>query len=410
MLKYITINVPISPIEANYLVRHNKFPDFKNVPNGKKTTKLSNSGIIELSVWFNWGAMISESLREPTCSLTAFIDCRVIKKNGLGNVLNLINSYMPDVSEDSENLKRLAKLEWKISSATFEYYFTGNQIYTYYKLLRGGYDLTKIKLTKKISKENDDYGNEIYKTKYEAREKEEIEDTEEQDLLILEEKKKVVEKNSNKHVGSVSLEIELKRAKEKMREYEKEIQYVPYKVSNNRLKITIKARKKKIGRICKELNINGRDANAFLDVKDSIDESLFEYYMSHITGSGDFYKCKDAEEIIMKSEFSKKEKTKMLEVLSAVGSYRGISNYLNHVEDAEPRYKSIKSVRKRQYALTVLRNIQNCGINPLVIPVRTETESKKLDNIVTIYKRDCKRNGASFTVRIIENPPPLCNM
>lgn len=392
MLENIIINVPISPIEANYLVRNNKFRVFKSVPSGKKTTELSPKGIKEVSVWFNWGAMMSQSLTDPTCSLTAIIDSEVINENGFDYIQKEIGTYIPKVSEDVENLKRLVKLEWKINSATFVYHFTGNQINTYYKLLSGGYDLTKSKLKKIVSRESDKFGNEVYKTRYEGIEKKEETENDSDNKQI---------KDSNKYIGSVSLEIELKQSKKKEKDVEEEIAYIPYNIPNDRLKITIKARKKKISRICNELNLKGRDVESFLELKDSIDQSLLEYYISHITGSGDFYKFKEAEEIIMKSEFSKKEKEKMLDVLSAVGSYKGISNYLNHVEDTEPRYKSMKSVCKRQYALTVLKNIQKCGINPLTISVRTEIASKKLDNIVSIYKHGCKSKDDDNKVQMV---------
>lgn len=44
----------------------------------------------------------------------------------------------------------------------------------------------------------------------------------------------------------MSLEIELKQSKKKEKDVEEEIAYIPYNISNDRLKITIKARKKKL--------------------------------------------------------------------------------------------------------------------------------------------------------------------
>lgn len=114
---------------------------------------------------------------------------------------------------------------------------------------------------------------------------------------------------------------------------------------------------------------------------------MLRKYVSLITGKCDFYKYKDAEKKIMDSEFSKKEKEKMCDVLRAIASYKGIANYLNHVEDEKIAYESMASVRRKPYAQKVLRNLEACKINPLTISIRTEIPSDKLDNLVTVYKR-----------------------
>lgn len=150
MLDYIVINVPISPIEANYFTTKSLFNKLEQTPSGRKTTELKEYGILEVNIWFNLVKMISEPLIDSYCAINATIDAIAIDKYGLEYLLNKITSKFPKTAKIYD-FKQISDLKWKIKSATFTFNFTGQEIDTYYKFLRGGYDLKKSKLTKTVS-------------------------------------------------------------------------------------------------------------------------------------------------------------------------------------------------------------------------------------------------------------------
>lgn len=100
-----------------------------------------------------------------------------------------------------------------------------------------------------------------------------------------------------------------------------------------------------------------------------------------------YYRYDEAEDIIMTSEHTKAEKKKMCDALKGVASYKGISNYLSHVEDAEIRYECMSSMRKREYAQVALRNLQKLGINPLNISTHNKMIQGSLINLVEVYTK-----------------------
>ena len=298
-----------------------------------------------------------------------------------------ITSYIPNSFSEIYNFNRKNSLEWKIKSASFTYNFIGEQAGIYYKMLRGGYDLTKSKLKKSVTERQDKKTNRLISTT---------------------EYSGITKVNSEQYYESVHLQIEFNEIKEEKKDSNEPkksnsdepksitcgkatylvpetLGYLPYRLNKDRLQIKIYTRKNKISSLCRKYGID-RDVKKFFDIKDIIDSDLFEHYITHIAGSGDFYKYKDAEKIIMKSDYSKKEKEKMCDVLKSVASYKGVSNYLNHVEDEKIAFASMASVRKRAYALKVLNNLQKCGINPLTISVRDKISYDKLDNLMTVYR------------------------
>lgn len=76
----------------------------------------------------------------------------------------------------------------------------------------------------------------------------------------------------------------------------------------------------------------------------------------------------------------------MCDVLRGIASYKGITNYLSHVEDATLTYDCMASVRKKPYALKVMRNLQKLQICPITLSVRSTVESP-LDDLYTIYEK-----------------------
>lgn len=391
MLDYIVISAEITPIEANYITANSQFKEFVATPTGKKTTELSKMGIRDINVWFNMNSIINSPLTEKTCLLNITLDATIFRKTSWYNIQKVITNKIPDSSFEFYNFNRKYDLDWKVKSATFIYNFIGEQAETYYKLLRGGRDLTKSKLKKSVTETlSEESDNIISATEYTGITQANSDRYYESVRLRIEyNKKKPTDTKSNKNEDNAPEEENTQKdthiQEEKKYPIPDTLGYLPYRIRKDRLQIKISTRRSKISTLCRKYGID-RDFIKFWEKEEIIDADLFEHYITHITGSGDFYKYKDAEKIIMKSDYSKKEKDKMCDVLKAVASYKGISNYLNHVEDEEVIYDCMLSVRKKVYAQKVLNNLQKCGINPLTISVRTKIPCDKLDNLVTVYK------------------------
>lgn len=401
MIDYIVVSAPISPIEANFITANSKLKIFTPTPTGRKSTELKEKGIKEVNVWFNMNSIMNEPLTERTCLLNVTLDMAKLRHRTWEEIQKILMDKMPDTSVKMYNFNRKNDLEWKIKSATFVYNFIGEQAETYYKLLRGGYDLSKSKLKKNVTETIEQETNTLSSvTEYSGITKIESNRYYESVRVRIE---------YNKTLPPTSDDITEKNDKEKTSKEKRPVCdtlcYYPYRVRKDRLQVKVSARRNKIISLCRENGID-RDVKKFLELQDKIDADLFEHYITHITGNGDFYKYKDAEKKIMKcDDFSKKDKERMCDVLRAVASYKGISNYLNHVEDEEPAFKSMLSVRKRAYALTTLKNIQKCGINPFTISIRTEIPSDKLDNLVTVYQNGISKEKEALPQKKEELPP-----
>lgn len=391
MIDYIVVSAPVSPIEANFITANSKFKLFTPTPTGRKSTELKEKGIKEVNVWFNMNSIMNEPLTERTCLLNVTLDMAKLRHKTWEEIQKILTDKLPDTSVKMYNFNRKNDLEWKIKSATFVYNFIGEQAETYYKLLRGGYDLSKSKLKKNVTETLEQETNTLSSvTEYSGITKIESNRYYES-VRVRIEYNKTLSPPSDNSTGKNEEEKQPVDSKKDKRPVCDTLCYYPYRVRKDRLQVKVSARRNKIISLCRENGID-RDIKKFLELKDKIDADLFEHYITHITGSGDFYKYKDAEKKIMeRDDFSKKEKEKMCDVLRAVASYKGISNYLNHVEDEEPAFKSMLSVRKRAYALTALKNIQKCGINPFTISIRTEIPTEKLDNLVTVYQNEISK-------------------
>lgn len=395
MLDTIIISTAVTPIEANYFI-HNQNQqnhiNFTFTSTGAYTKDLVKFGILVVNVWFNKAKMIEEPLNERNCLINATIDATVLdygsdRKHYEGRgtykietILDKLTSSCPFTSAKVFNFNRKEDLEWKIKDAYFTYNFVGKQKKTYYDLLNGGYDLSKRKLeriTHRSKKVNEH--TTVYLTEYAGKHKEDSERYQESVHIKIE---------LNEHTYS---EAELKKMtperKAKIESEADTLLYFPYKKKDNRLHIQIQAKRNKIVKLCAEKGNPDRDVKVFLEQADTIDAELFKDYIQDITGEGKFYKYKDAEKIIRKSEHTRKEQDKMCDVLRGIASYKGITNYLNHIEDATLTYDCMASVRKKPYALKVMRNLQKLQICPLTLPVRSTVESP-LDDLCTIYKKD----------------------
>lgn len=393
MLDFIVISTDITPIEANYFI-HNQNQknhiNFTYTSTGAYTNDFKNFGIIAVTVWFNKEKMIEEPLNERNCMITATIDASMLnydpdRPNHSGTllfdiekILDKLTSSCPFTSKKIFNFNRKEDLSWKIKDAYFTYNFVGNQKKTYYDLLHNGYDLNKRKLKRipQVTTQKD--GCTIHRIEYAGKHKEDSKRYQESVHIKIE---------LNEHVYS---EEELKKMSDKQRaKIESEadtLLYFPYKKKYNRLHIQIQAKKNKIIKLCADKGNPDRDVKMFLQQVKEIDAELFKDYILAITGEGKFYKYKDAEKIIRASEYTRKEQNKLCDVLRGIASYKGIVTYLNHVEDATLTYDCMASVRKKAYALKAMRNLQNLGICPMTLSVRSTVKSP-LDNLYTIYER-----------------------
>lgn len=394
MLDFIVISTDVTPIEANYFI-HNQNPknniSFTYTSTGAYTNSFKDFGITAVNVWFNKKKMIEEPLNERNCMINATIDASTLdydpdrtNHNGtplfdIDKILNKLTSSCPFTSKKIFNFNRKEDLKWKIKDAYFTYNFVGNQKRTYYDLLHSGYDLNKRKLERiahRPKKANEH--TTVYLTEYAGKHKEDSERYQESVHIKIE---------LNEHEYS---EEELKKMSDKQRAKIKTeadtLLYFPHKKKDNRLHIQIQAKKNKLIKLCADKGNPDRDVKTFLQQVKEIDAELFKDYIQDITGEGKFYKYKDAEKIIRASEYTRKEQNKLCDVLRGIANYKGISNYLNHVEDTTLTYDCMASVRKRTYALKAMRNLQKLGICPIALSVRS-TEESPLDDLYTIYER-----------------------
>lgn len=394
MLDTIIISTAVTPIEANYFI-HNQNPqnhiNFTFTSTGAYTKDFKNFGIPLVNIWFNTKKMIEEPLNERNCLINATIDATMLdydpdRKHYTGSpifkiekILDKLTSSCPFTSAKVFNFNRKEDLEWKIKDAYFTYNFVGKQKKTYYDLLNGGYDLAKRKLeriTHRPKKANEH--TTVYLTEYAGKHKEDSERYQESVHIK-------IELNEHEYTEAELKEMKPER-KAKIESETDTLLYFPYKKKDNRLHIQIQAKRNKINKLCADKGNPDRDVKVFLQQAKEIDAELFKDYIQDITGEGNFYKYKDAEKIILASAHTRTDKNKMCDVLRGIAHYKGITNYLNHVEDATLIFDCMASVRKKPYAQKVMRNLQKLQICPLNLSARSKIESP-LDNLYTIYEK-----------------------
>ena len=433
MIDTFILCFPISAIEANYLVTNLSGSEyFTPTATGIKTNSFIKFGILDLNIWINREKLITSSFTEENCLINATIHYQYARNS-------FITDYTPVTKQDDEKAinsylynalcKKIAsilkladscidtsptppqttadytangnkpekiparkvlygfnrEIKWKIKSVTFIYNFVGTELQTYYYLLSGGYNLNKYKLEKTLTIDHAPKAaniDKIYKTEYTGIHR-----------------KSESNQNDSFHI-TVQWNKGAENCDQNITDYP--IAYVPdvFIPKENRLQIKFSLYKNKILALCKEYNIQERYFKQFMNHADTIDKNLFSHYTGLIIGKAyikeeeknpsnppqnniRFYKCKQAEKIIDKSSFTRKQKSKMLDVLKSVASYKGISNYLEHVEDTYPPFQCMYSVRKKAYALKILRDIQSLGICPLNIPVKAKY--KELENPITVF-------------------------
>lgn len=390
MIDYIIITANINIIEALKISNYGSFKNpYYNV-NGMKTYELKDIGIREISVWADMKKVFTEPSSNRNCMFSATIDGVAFMQNGKENyteVIDRIEAFLPP------SFERKGKLEWKVKSASFVYNFTGYNIYEYYMFLRSGYDLSNInmeKTTEKIKNEEAEFFKMTFSGKGgKPRKKKDVSDADVDENVVDEKKLK----------ESLAIEISLDYRYRAFNE--PPCQYDVKRLQSNRLQIKIKIKKKKMLQLCKDYGITDRDFTIFMNKVNSIDGELFSSYLGRIAGQGNYYRYDEAEGIIMASEHTRAEKSKMCDALKGVASYKGISNYLSHVEDAEIRYECMRSMRKREYAQVALRNLQKLGINPLNISTHNKMVQGSLMNLVDVYT---EANPYELIKKVVQKP------
>lgn len=373
MIKTITLSSPITPVMANYIIHYS--PESLNwtKPNnyqGSSAIRLSrnfkNTPILEVNIWFNLAKIISEPFSTANCLMNVIVDAQNI--TCMDNINAELYALLPSYPKDF--LGAFVKaLDFKVKGATFVYNFEGTLIKEYYKLLKGGYDLSQMHLKKEV-RESIHKPNYIYTTEYSG-----VHDTTDPEKL-------------SRYAESLHITMELFMEGTKAKG-ECPIKYVTEYKRTDRLHIRFNLKRNKISRICHQLNIT-RDLDSFLDNASKIDSIVFHDYMKSITGEGKYYSFKEAGKIIdsttqltEKRPLTHKRKLLMLDVLKGVASYKSISTYLDHVEDVEITYPCMESVRKRTKALSLLKDLQRIGICPLNLSVRSKIN--ELKPLVQIY-------------------------
>lgn len=397
MLKTLTLSTPITPVMANFIIYYSPESLEWTTPNyhtGSSTSKVCRNfkglPILEVNIWFNVAKMISEPFSTPNCLMNVVVDAE--KFTGMDNIIAEMYALIPDYPKNKDNYLNhfITDFNFEVKGATFVYNFEGTLIKEYYKLIKGGYDLGQIHLKKEV-RESIHKPNYIYTTEYVGTH----DDSDPE--------------KPSRYTESLRMKAELYMEGKKVKG-DCPIKYVAEYKRTDRLHIKFNLKRNKIARICNQLQIT-RNPDIFLKKAEKIDSIVFHDYMKYITGEGrhyrfdvkgrpymcsddkecKFYSYKEAEKIIDSTEMltekrnlTHKRKQLMKDVLKSVASYKSISTYLDHVEDAEITYPCMESVRTRKKALALLKDLQRIGICPLNLSVRSKMD--ELKPLVQVYK------------------------
>lgn len=396
MVDYIVISTAITIIEALEICNCKKFKEPKCWTAGMITNEFGIWGIKEVSVWANLKKVFTEPFTNQNSVLSATINVGSFMKTGNRNyttVIEKIESYLPD------NFTRKGDLNWKVKNASFIYNFQGYHIRDYFQLIRNGYGLENINLSKSVEKIKGDsqeccritYSGMGAKTREKKLDNPKIQEqgnADEYASFALPVTKKIGKKQKKKQLReyqeSIGIEVTLNYNK---RFDGPDIQYLFEHLDKDYLQVKINAKKKKTIQLCRAYGIYNRNVNQFMENIEKIDAYLFHQYMERITGTGDYYRYVDAEQKIMESNYAKGEREKMFSALKGIAQYKGVANFLSHVEDENPTYECMKIFRQnKQYAQVALRNLNSLGINPMNLSLRSRVK-ENLPNLIQVYSQ-----------------------
>jgi len=147
-----------------------------------------------------------------------------------------------------------------------------------------------------------------------------------------------------------------------------------YKIQNLMRKYSIKNRK-----------IYDFSKNNFLV---ELEKQLFMEYIARITRAGNYYKLKEASNIIEKSKMNKDKKRRLIEVLLLIQENNGIDNFIKLVSVGKIRaYTKISTIEE------YFRNYQRLSINPVLLPDEYPESSLKNPLLLLEDFYDCNFNS-----------------
>lgn len=156
------------------------------------------------------------------------------------------------------------------------------------------------------------------------------------------------------------------------------------------LKISIELLKRKLKDYSLTHDVIKRDIISYNGKLKKMEAEIFKEYLEQLAGTGDYYSFKGAEQIIKNTSYSKPEKEKMYAVLNGIQVYKGIENFLRHVEDAKPKGDYMSKLKTKERAKTAIKNLEKLGINPVIISRRNaeaifeEEDEQKLPNLLSL--------------------------
>jgi len=364
------------------------------------TSELKKYGIPQVGIW------IAPNIPyvKPHGTINATVRTQKFFANGVYDfspVIGLIENYIP--------LDKIRRLEWKLQSASFVYYFTGSRIKDYYDFLQKGRDLKNRHLMKHCETLKPESGKKYrlsFSSIHKQRNKNNSNDIPKKPQKDLTPEERNAKRREERPIyDSISLVFELSYAELAVQAGGADIAYVPQKVKNDYLCFRAKLKKAKICLLCKNYGIQERNLLQFQEKISQIDEDILADYIGEIAGTGRYYKFYDAEEIVQQSEqFKKSQKQKMRYALKGVAQYKGTDKFLNHAEDESyaPAYEYMSSFKRRTVALEALRNLESLGINPVTLSVRKKNvASDSLANLIDVYRDSIRKGTPSATATVV---------
>lgn len=399
MLDYITINASITLEEAKTIRTESKFTFVFRALGGAFTNELRRDGITQVSVW----TAPSGLYLNPYSTINATIRTQKFFTNGyydFSPVIGLIENYLP--------LDKMERLEWKLQSASFVYYFTGSRIKDYYDFLQKGRDLKNRHLMKHCETLKPESGKK-YRMSFSSIHKQGKGNSSKgipRELLkdLTAEQRKAKRREERPIFDSIGLEFELFYDESTVHTGEIDIAYTQKKIKSDYLCFKAKLKKAKLRPLCKKYGIQKRNLLQFQEKISQIDEDVLADYIGEIAGTGQYYKFYEAEKIVQQSnQFTESKKQKMCYALKGVAQYKGIDKFLNHAEDESyaPAYEYMSFFKSRAAALEALRNLESLCINPVTLSVRRkDITADSMANLIDVYC-DAIRKGTSSTVATI---------
>lgn len=403
MLDYITISACITPNEAIEIRTESKFTFMPRATGNVTTSELRKYGITQVGIW------IAPNIPyvEPHGTISATIRTQNFFANGVYDfspVIGLIENNLP--------CDKIGRLEWKVQSASFVYYFMGSRIKDYYDFLQKGRDLKNRHLMKRCETLKPESGKKYrlsFSSIHKRRSKNNSKDIPKTDLTP--EDRNAKRREVRPIYDSLSLEFEISYSGSSVQDSETDIAYVTEKVKNDYLCFKAKLKKAKIQPLCKTYGIEKENLLQFQEKISQIDEYILADYIGEIAGTGRFYRFYDAEEIVQHStQFTKSQKQKMCYALKGVAQYKGIDKFLNHAEDESyaPAYEYMSSFKRRAAALEALRNLESLGINPVTLSVRKkDVTSDSMANLIDVYRDSIRKGVSSAIVTVVAQSAQL---